>query len=95
MRKYLRADGTERDLPEPLYTRQAADMIGASMVEAMQGVGPHRDHVLIFDDEAHGKGRPYNPRATALYRAAVNDTVGANVIRGDAIVLPLSDFGGA
>jgi hypothetical protein len=92
MRKIIRADGTNEDLPGPKPMTSLKALIGADTIDtvSLRHMGTPL-HVMLVDDNGHGKKLPVNAEATNLYHAnCVPGTTHA--ILGDVAVVPDDDF---
>lgn len=92
MRKLFRTDGTTLDLPEVHRIRDCSNLIHADTLDTvvLHHMG-HPLHVMLLDDNGHGKGLPVNAEATKLYLANCKPGT-THTIRGDVIVVPDEDF---
>lgn len=89
MRKLIRIDGTEVDLPAKLTMTEVRDRIGAEALDTVilaDGV-----HVMLVDDSGAIDGKSVNGRATALYWQKCGGPVDW-AICGDVVIVPDSDY---
>lgn len=93
MRTLYRTDGTTLDLPAGRSIEDHRKMIKADTLDTvcLRHMG-HPLHVMLLDDNGHGKSLPVNAEATKLYLANCKPGT-THTIRGDVIVVPDSDFG--
>lgn len=88
-----RTDGTTIELPAAVSIDNCRRAIAADTLDTvcLRHMG-HPLHVMLLDDNGHGKSLPINAEATKLYLANCRPGT-TNTIRGDVIVVPDSDFG--
>lgn len=91
-RKLIRADGTEEELIGPHALDDIKQMIGADSLDivALRHLGEPLQ-VMIIDGAGHYRALPVNTKATGLYRANCIPSA-TQQIRGDAVIVPDSDF---
>jgi hypothetical protein len=92
MRRLIRTDGTSEDLAAPRTMGNLHAMIGATTVDTvcLHHMG-NPLHVMLLDDNGHGKSLPVNTEATKLYHANCKPGT-THTIRGDVVVVPDEDF---
>lgn len=89
MRKIIRADGTEIELPEKVSIGKACLLIDATFIDTVNladGI-----HIMIVDDLGHRDVLPVNEKATQLYWEKCGCQVD-HVIRGDVLIVPDDDY---
>lgn len=92
MRKLIRVDGTEQDLPKPQTLEQIYRLIGCRTIDTVQLRHMGRPlHVMCVDDTGLVDGKPSNPKATALYHKNCRPGT-VHPICGDVVVVPDADF---
>lgn len=87
IRKLIRAEGAETELHGPHAIRDICQMIGADALVTVTLAD--RVHVMLVDDQGIVKSLPVNPAATRLYQDARGIP---HQIRGDAVIVPDSDY---
>lgn len=92
MRKLIRTDGSETDLPQPVTNAQVRSLISAQALDTvmLRHLG-WPQHVMLVDDLGHDRGLPVNEKATQLYAANCRPGT-THQIRGDVVVAPDGDF---
>lgn len=106
MRKLIRTDGTEQDLPEPLSMDAVCQLIGAKILEyvPMKHLGAPAQGMLV-DSHAHvylhskigwnlvalKPGQRPNAKATELYRPNAMPGSQQHII-GDVVVCPRDEI---
>lgn len=89
IRKLIKTDGTETDLPAKVSRQEIVKLIGAETLDSF--MLKDRKHVALVDDLGHLKGLPFNKKATAMYWERCGGEVD-HVVVGDVVVVPDSDF---
>lgn len=84
----LKTTGERVELPYPLDYEDAADLIGATLLNV---VNLPDGHLLLVDESGHPKGLPDNPEATRLYWTACRPGT-THRVAGDVVVVPESDM---
>jgi len=94
MRRLIKTDGTEHELPTKLSIPEVEKLIGATG----SGLGTVQlrhlrepVQVMLLDDLGHSKGLPLNPKACALYWANCRPGT-THPIVGDVVIVPDEDF---
>jgi len=94
MRKLIRTDGTEEDLPHPLTTIEIEDLIKATALSTVNLRHFGRPlHVMVLDDLgcATKARKPVNEKATALYHANCIPGTTYQIV-GDVVIVPDQDY---
>ena len=92
MRKLIRVDGTEQDLPSRQSMQDIYRLIGCSAVDVVQMRHMGRpSRVMLVDDTGMIDGKPANPKATELYHKNCRPGV-IHPICGDVVIVPDGDF---
>lgn len=92
MRKLIRVDGTEQELPARQTLQQIYGLIGCRTIDTvlLRHMGQPL-HVMCVDDTGMIDGRPANPRATELYHKNCRPGT-THPICGDVVIVPDHDF---
>jgi len=89
MRKLIRTDGTEVDLPNKVNMKEIHKMIGADTLDTFTLTD--RVHVVLVDDLGHQKRLSVNQKATELYWKRTGGPVDHRIV-GDVVIVPDEDF---
>lgn len=84
----LHCDGRKTPIPEPVDYEDAADLIGATLLNV---VDLRDGRMLMVDESGHPKGLPLNPFGTNLYRSVCRPGTTSTVV-GDVLVVPAVEF---
>ena len=92
MRKLIRVDGTEQEIPSRQSMRDIYRLIGCETVDVVQMRHMGRpSHVMLVDDTGMIDGKPTNPKATELYHKNCRPGT-IHPICGDVVIVPDADF---
>lgn len=94
IRKLITAGGTETELIGPHSLQDIRALIGTDTLDvvSLRHMG-NPLHIMLVDDNGHGRYSPINNKATRLYHAnCITGTT--HQIAGDVVIAPASDYAG-
>jgi hypothetical protein len=89
MRKIIRVDGTEVEIPSRERMDKLRAMIGADTLDTV--LLRDRVHVMLLSDTGAIDGSPVNLAATKLYHDVCHPGT-THQIHGDVVIVPDEDF---